>query len=251
MNPINSSFMQESTSRQRSSSLGRRAQPLKTLSTDDPNTPMLIEENIFTESPSPAQDDNQPKHPFNFEKLRNTLRVESNSPFRIGSVSIKSFEIPINKSYHYLSSGHSSKHIPPLRTDHLSTEDSFRSNHQHIDREFTLALPVYDKLDVSEFLECSLDSVITHRLHANPKISGGIHPDKGDINITQEVSQFSNLIDLSLSLTDENVKANSPRESFGNNPITYSTIETLTDNKLKFCSLDSINHEEWSILGRM
>lgn len=234
MNQINSSDMQESTYRQRSLSLGIRAHPSKTLSTENPSTPIDIEEKILTKNTTDF-DHNQPKQSFNFEKLRNTLRVESNSPFRLGSVSIKSIETRVNKSYNY------SKQITPLRTDHLSTEESFR--------EFTPGLSVYDNLDVSEFAVCSLDRVITHRLHPDPRILSD--PDKCDINISQEVSQLSSLIDVSLSLTEENVKANSPRDSLLNYPMTYSTIETLNDNQYKpYSNIHSITKEEW-ILGSM
>lgn len=251
MNPLYSADMQDSSTRQRSISLGVRVHPLATITTVDPNTPILIKDHLFTESPPTSQLTHPTKQTFNFEKLRRTLRLESNSPFKFESVTIRSVESPLNKSYNLTPRAPSSKHIQPIKYDPLSTEDSFRSNHPHTDRELTLEVPIYENIDVSELMDCSLDSVITHRLNSEPLINRRSHPDKGEINLSQEISQFSGLIDLSISVTDENVKVQSPRESLGNLPMTYSTVETLSDKPRPLDEYDIRNKEGRRVLGTM
>jgi hypothetical protein len=162
---------------------------------------------------------------------------------------MRSVESPLNKSYNLTPRAFSSKHIRGIKYEPISTEDSFRSNYPFTDRELTLEVPIYENIDVSDHMDCSLDSVITHRLTSEPLISRRSHHDKGEINLTQEISQFSGLIDLSISVMDENVKAQSPRESIGNLPMTYSTIETLTDKCKPHEEHDVRNKEGRKILA--
>ena len=251
MNPSYEADLQDSGRRQRSISLGVKVHPLTTLTTVDPNNQILIKDHLFTESPPASQLTNPTKQTFNFEKLRRTLRLESNSPFKFETVTIRSVENPLNKSYSLTPRAPSMRHNLVIKYDPISTEDSFRSNHPHTDRELTLEVPIYENIDVSDLMDCSLDSVITHRLNSEPFINRRSHHDKGEINVTQDISHFSGLIDLSISVTDENVKAQSPRESSGNIPMTYSTIETLSDKPKPLDGYEIRNREERRVLGTM
>jgi len=251
MNTLYAADVQDSMTRQRSISLGVKVHPLSGVTTLDSTAQILIKDNLFTESPQNSLLTHPKKQTFNFEKLRRTLRLESNSPLKLEWTTMRSLESTLNKSCNLTHRAASSKHIPGIKYDPISTEDSFKSNYPHTDRELTHEVPIFENIDVSDHTDCSLESVITQELTSGPLISGRSHHDKGEVNVTHDISQFSGLMDLSIWVTDENVKAQSPRESVVNLPMTYSTIETLADKPKPQEEYDISNKEGRRVLGTM